>query len=292
MLQEKQLKLGVLNIKIHPHTPLMYIDLLNDIFINKHEVQLRGTEWGIPSNFTEFKEFDKLDGMFGNFYRFLQIDDNQPWIDLIKGMPIQDEKGNPIPQVDSFKKPNTKDVWFIFFPKKHRIIFDMKNISHRMIQAFFKQQFAQERIVNKYGPVDVIIEASDEAIEKILSIPIMTSLNISISKPNPDDLDGYESRLKDKLDRIHAAKFTEEYKARKGETLLPDKDLQMLMRVARGNGSVYAEGYDYNNKKIVESTQPHPLVIVDSYDQKNTTFLHGLFQAAIRALNQVKITSE
>lgn len=290
MKKSKKLTFGVLNIKIHPHTPNMYVELMNEVFEHKQEVQIRGSDWGIPSSIEMMDDQDALEGLYGKFYRFLQIDENQPWLDLIKGATIKDDDGNPIPQVDSHKKPNTKDVWFAFFPKKHRLIFDAKMISPNMAKAFFDQQFRQDYITNKYGSVDVIIESSFEAIDKILAIPMITNLQIIISKPNPDDFDGHESRFKARLDTIGASKVTEEYKARKGETLRPDDEIRTHMNIARSNGSVRAEGYDLADQKIVESTDPHPLIVVDTYDPNNMTFIGGFIEGAKRVLMQIQNT--
>lgn len=288
MGKEKKLTFGVLNIKIHPHAPQMYSDMMNEVFKSKHEVQIHGPHWGIPSILSDIEDKKSLDGMYGKFYRFLQIDENQPWLDLIKGTHIEDEEGNPIPQVAAHKKPNTKDVWFVFFPKNHRLIFDAKLITPRMAKTFFDQQFRQEYISNKYGSVDVLVESSTEAIDKIIAMPTITNLYISISKPNPDDFHGAESRFKARLDKIGASKLTEEYKSEKGHSLRPDDELKTLMNIARANGMVRAEGLDMANKKIVESTDPHPLIIDDSYDPNKTTFLNAFIDASRRALIQIK----
>jgi hypothetical protein len=122
-------------------------------------------------------------------------------------------------------------------------------------------------ITTEFGITDIHVESSRETIEKILQLPKLAFLEVQIALPNPDDSGKSDeekvlARMLDEGARVVNEKKT----AFKGQTLVPDETTKLMMKVATSNGKVYAEGYDEGEKRVIESTQSHPLKDKDYYD--------------------------
>jgi len=72
---------GALNIKIHPHSPDKYANLFRAVFDSVYSVKIRGTDWGTPGWMDELISGRPIEGLYGEFYRFLNIDPLDPWFD-------------------------------------------------------------------------------------------------------------------------------------------------------------------------------------------------------------------
>ncbi len=275
MAPPKTLVMGALNIKIHPHSPELYVSLMNDVFEMGEPVKIRGSDWGVLNYIREITADDPLEGMFGEFYRFLQINPDDPWLDIKKRIPLKDEKGEPIPQVEESKKPNMKEVEFVFYPRYHRLFYDAKSFSPNMAKIFWAELFHNEKIRKKYGTVDVEVESSEEVIERILKIPSLTKLDISITRPNGDVLSDQEEEILKRMEKQKIRRLHETMTSPKEDGIEPDDKTIALMKVATSNGRVDAVGYA-GEERVEESTRPHPYIERDKYDPEKTTLLRAM----------------
>jgi len=152
-----------------------------------------------------------IDTIYGAFVRYTYIDQNVPWWDSEAGKELIDEEGNPIPQVQSGKGPNKKDVFFAFSLEHHKLLIDSKNISIFQLQRAIATMLSNEKIVNSLGRINVTVIPAQDAIEKVLSIHRVNKISYKLTIPNPDimgthslETDCYNSRaLKNLLRRIH-----------------------------------------------------------------------------------------
>jgi hypothetical protein len=271
----RKLVVSALNIKIHPHTPELYIDLFNSLFTSVKSVKIRGADYGTPGWISEVVPGRPLDGLQGEFYKFLSIDPRDPWFDERSREVIEiddDEDELPVPE---HLKPNLHKVRFVFYPKKHRLFFDSQKFSPNNARKLLVALCSFTEITDKYGHVDVEVESSREAIERILEIPAKTKLEIRISLPNPDDTSDDEQRVLDRLLSQNARTIEESYTGVKEEGLIPNEDTKTLMRVAQSNGYVKATGYD-GDKRIERSTLDHPLVEPEFYNPETTSRMQTL----------------
>ncbi|MDD2466144.1 MAG: DUF4747 family protein [Desulfobulbus sp.] len=274
MARSRVLRVGALNIKTHPHSESGYSSLLTDVFTIGKSVKIRGSSWGMLGTFQSDKDNDKI-VHFGTIYKFLNIDPKDPWLNTLTKMPVKDKEGRIVQPIAENLKPNLKEIFYIFYPKHHRMFFESDLLPPKMAMHLMESLFRQKSIVNKYGNVDVEIETSIEAVEKILAIPILNKLEIKISKPNPGDVldEDDEAKVFKRFDRVKARKLSEKWDSHKGQGLEPDEDIKMLMRVASSNGLITAEGLGANEQKITESTQSHPRIMKDRFNPDTQTEL-------------------
>jgi len=267
MARRRIMRIGALNIKTHPHSDDLYKDLLNDVFSSGRGMKILGSTWGMIGSLQEDKDNDKTI-LFGTIYKFLNIDPNEPWLNLETREVVKDENGKFVQPISENLKPNLKEIYYVFYPNKHRMFFESDILSPGMAIKLMDSLFSQEKIRKKYGIVDVEIETSTEAIVKILSIHNLSKLEIKISKPNPGDVldEDDEAKVFKRFEKIKARKLNEQWTGEKDKGLDPDDEMKMLMRVASSNGSVTAEGYGIDDQKVTESTKSHPRIIKDDYD--------------------------
>lgn len=171
MVHKKTLTVGVINIKVFPHTTDRYVKLFKDLFDLGPQGKIRGSDWGMPGYLHEFIQEAPNEGLYGAFFRFLNIDPQRPWIDLKQRRPLETEEGEAIPQIPDNLKPNFKETLFVFLPQHHRFFFDAKSFSPNSAATLLQALFGHEAIKNEYGHVEVVVESSEEVIERILKIP-------------------------------------------------------------------------------------------------------------------------
>lgn len=280
-----KMEIGILNIKTHPHEPQKYANLFNDLFKIEEPVKIHGTVWGVPRYINVITTDKPEEGLMGTFYKFTQINPSDPWLDLKKRETILNAEGEAIPQVDSSKKPNAKEIEFAFYPDGHLFFFNHKMMSPGYAQKMIQNLCGRQEIKRVYGTVDVEIVSSSEAIEKILKIPSLTKLNITFSRPNADVLSGRKRKLLEKMENEKVRRLNQEMISEKGEGIIPDDDTKALMDLATTNGRVFAVGYD-GETRVEESTDPYPEVIRETYDPEKTTFLRALVNCSSEALSR------
>ena len=189
----------------------------------------------------------------------------------------------PVPE---YLKPHLRKIIFVFYPKKHRLFFDMHKFSPNNARRLLSALFSHDTIVKNFGHVDVEVETSKEAIEKILEIPSKTKLEIKISLPNPDDISEEEQRVIDRLKNQNARTVKETYTSTKEEGLKPDHETITLMRVVKSNGYVHVTGYE-GEKKIEKSTLDHPLFEQEYYNPDTTTTKDALLGLSGRLMASI-----
>jgi hypothetical protein len=221
----------------------------------------------------------------GEFYRFLQIDPKKAWLDLRSREVIVDDRGKPIPQVDNYRKPNTREVAFVFNLKHHRLFYDAKAITPGNMKRLLDGLFKEPNIIKKYGTVDVEIESSREVIERILKIPSLTKLEISFTRPNGDDVSEQRARFLDRLEKQGIRRIEQVATSPKTEGIKPDIETIALMDLAVSNGKVNAVGYA-GEERVEESTVPHPLIIRENYVEEEKSLLQALAEQGEYFINR------
>lgn len=279
---------GVLNIKTHPHSPQKYHDLFNDIFRHGRSVRIKGDIWGAIGSLTSLDSTQSLEGLYGVIYRFTKIDNSKPWYDEKKRVEVDaGEEGEFVPDLGNMQ-PNSKRSVFIFYPKQHRLVFEANNFSSNSARQLFAGLFSLEKIFEKYGDVEVVVESSSDTIKRILRIPSITKLEIDFTLPNPDEIgDDIRERLQERMRNENCKRLIEIKRASKDEGLSPDEETVALMNLAKSNGWVAAEGYDADSKKVEESTYDHPLQDSIEYSPELTSGREVIQMLSAKLLGQV-----
>lgn len=261
MPKARTMKIGVINIKTQPHSTQKYIKLFKYAYDKNIIGKIRGDDYGIFGSLITQKDKDYEVIVHGTIYKYLNIEAKGNWLDIIRRNPIDADDGDT-PDIPEHLKPNRKDIEYAFYPKKHRFFFDSQYITPGSMQKLIRSICSDPGIVKKFGAVDVVIETKKEAINKILNIPVISSIKIDFTIPNDDDLDDLEDEVLERIKAQKARRYKESMSSTDEDGLLPDSTTIAKMHIARSNGKVVAEGYEGENK-IVQSTIDHP--VKDSY---------------------------
>lgn len=286
MARPRTISICALNIKVHPHSPEHYADLLRDVFRLNRAVEFRANHYAMLGTLHSVDRKAPEDGMHGHLFRFLDFDRSQPWLNLEEHKAAE-EKDLRAVRIPEHLKPNLLTFEYLFLPKHHRFFFECKSGKAAMSPASAKKivdlQFKHPEILKKYGDVDVIVEPAREQLERIFAIPKLTKLHFIISRPNPDDQDEFEARVLRRLNIQNAARYEESLTSIKGHRLQPDEETKSLATVASSNGVVEGYGKDAEGRPIRESTVDHPLIENASYNPEVQTS-HGAFVAKAREM--------
>jgi hypothetical protein len=287
MARLKKIEAAALNIKIHPHSTSRYIQLFAEVLKFGEHVKIRDRYYGTIGWLRPLDKKDQEQGIEGEIYKYLNIDPTQRWFNKRNRKAVKFDGKTDIPPVPEELKPHLQEIYFIFYPKNHRLIFEANKFSPTSALRLFEGLINSSKMKKVFGSADVHIESSNEAIEKILKLSRLAFLEIKIAIPNPDDNTSDEKRVLGRMEKENAKTMLERKTSFKGGSLTPDKDTKILMRVARSNGSVYAEGYNEQDQRVKESTAPHPLIGKEYYDSNVSTIYDTFKILAKKMLSQI-----
>ena len=280
MSRSQIMRVAAVNIKTQPHTPAGYIKLFKTVYELEKPGKIRGFDWGMIGSVHEDDDFDDTMVIYGRFFRFMNIDPEAAWLDTKKLEPIDAKDSKKFIIIPDNLKPNLRIIPYIFFPNIHRLFFDCRYLSTGSMLHLLKVFFEQEKVFKEVGNVDIIIESTKEAIEKIISIPRLMKLEIVYTRPNGDDLGSLAQRFHDRMENQGIRKLEETATALDKDGIKADAETIALMNVARSEGKVSAKGYDKEDKKISVSTENHPLVEQIRYQKDRENEINVLYMAA------------
>lgn len=287
MAKEKKVEVGALNIKVQPHPPGIYVAIFEFL---KDEGIIGGIYGDARGMIGSFAAVDEDENIYsGEILRFTNIDPRKPWLNLQTRKAIVTNDGKPIPQVDGDKRPNYRPSTFAFIPKHHRFFFNTSEISPRSAKKMLEIMFSHSSCISRFGHIDVELETSHEAIDKILKIQALKSIEIKITRPNADSVESergrFNKRMEDQGIRTYEVNLST---GRGGGTIKPDDGTKELMRVANSEGSVRGRGYDSDDRPILVSTEKHPLIEVAYYDSDKGTFIGGFLEGARNLMRKIR----
>lgn len=279
MARIRKTEIGAVNIVTHPHSPQGYDNLLSDACNGFYYGKIRGLDGGVIGEKTDWSGRSE-DMVAGYFWRFVNLDSTAPWANL-RTRKEQDPAKTPV--IPPELKPHLRKEGFVFFPKGHRLFFCAKTFAPGSVERMLKSIFSTQVIADKYGEVDVHLETSQEAIETILGMERLSSVELFISLPNADELDD-EARFKARMDDLNAKKQDLKLTAGKGQSITPDEELKTQMVIARSNGYVKANGYSKADERLEISTRSHPFKHGVEYDPSQENFMEVLRREAIHLI--------
>lgn len=286
MAQDRTLVIAGLNIVTHPHSPQGYVDLLRALFAMKRPVTLRTTQKIMLGELLPLTRGQPTEGMFGRFYRFDQIDPESPWFNVVSHEAATDEEMAAV-SIPSHLKPNLVTFDFVFFPQGHRLYFvskyDKYATSPGSIRKLFATLVEQESIVQRFGKVEITVLPDHHQLRRILSLHRLAKLTIDVIRPNPDDNSDEDEEVFRRLASQGARRVTQILTAEPRETIRPDRDTEVLARVASHNGKVLAIGYRLDGTREDLSTVARPWKEAIGYDPNIQTGPNALIEFAARA---------
>lgn len=247
-----------------PHSPERYVELFRKAYRLREAVKIRGDYYGM---------FGALrigeDVVEGYFYKFFNLDVLQDWFNVNKSQQAEPQELAEI-RVPDHLKPHHQSIRFFFYPKRHRLIFVAKDqkesLSPKMAKLLLERLFADQRLMQAFGEIEITIEPSREQLKKIFAIPKLKVLTIEVVPPNPDDLEDAEREVMERMNAEQAQKMTLQLTSKHPKGLQPDAEHRALAHVAQSNGKVTARGTNQAGEIVNLSTQSHPLIAPVHYD--------------------------
>jgi len=255
--KDKQFKFNVLNIKITSDKLVKeanYQKLFEESFDNKRIGQISGDNQGIIRQLFHDKENGFL---YGIFCRFVKIE-NQA-LDINSLEIVDFEIGKNL-------FPNPKEASFVFFPDLHRIgIYGGAKISLLTLQRMLTSIFNDPKKKNK---VDVYVEQSADAFERILKAKMMSKVHIEITPSNADINKSATLFMDKEVKGMNAGKVSTDITPNAKGTLNAkgSRVLKGMFGLAKSNGFVRATIINKQERKEVINTSSHPELFIAAAD--------------------------
>jgi len=282
-MRDQKLTIGAINITAHPHpTPRIYAELLLDAYRLKAQVPIRGDAGGILCSAFESDPGDEKSWVSGEIAKFLNIDLEQPWFDLVEFDEANEEEAKKI-SIPEHLKPNLTKIEYILVPELHILFFEVAHhgnkITPSMALKFFRRLFSADSIVAKYGPIETTVVPKREVVDAILDSNSIRELNLVITRPNNDDLGSAEQKLLQELDEQGSREMKVSHKTQPGKFLKPNGKLKTLGKIAAKNGVLSAQVKDDRGVTSPLSTIDHPELQTVFYNPNTETFMDAFRKA-------------
>lgn len=212
---------------------------------------------------------DPEQGIFGYFYRFVNIDPTDPWFD-IERHEVADKADVAQVRIPAKLKPNLEEIPYLFDIKKHRLFFKSGGtgaaVSPGIVLALIEHLAQLPRITKRFGDVDATIITEQGTLKQLLSWPVLKTISVTLKRPNPtefdDDVEFYE-RLERRGLKLEEHKFV---KAPEAETITPDEEMLAMFKRAIDDGTYTQRGLDEDGELKTASASEYPMKESFSYD--------------------------
>lgn len=289
MARKRAIYLSVLNLTLHQHSAERYVQLLR--FIRRH--QIKSKYHGDRHAIIGFLGRPNENGDFvrGQIFSFIELDVAEQWLNTETSKPAENEELDSI-NIPEHLKPGMRIFSFIFFPKKHRLVFETrssegKSLGPESARKLFEIFLKAPKVIKEFGAGEVTIEPRKDALDKVLGIPKLKQLSIFITRPNPDDNESIEAIVKERMSNQNLQSFEEQLKAESGQSINPDEHTKNLASVAESNGYVEGKGKDGDGNPIDESTRDHPLRERAEYDPDTQTAFGVILEKAREIMRSI-----
>lgn len=285
MPRNRTLYVSALNIALHRHGPQIYVDLLGFIKDKKIRARFHGDRHAIIGYFDRPEGQEETSAEIkGQILTFVEIDPNEPWLNFETGKRAEDDDLDGM-SVPDHLKPGMRIYNFVLFTRKHRIVFESRTAEGHSLgpanaRRIFEVLLKNPEVIEQFGPCEVTIEPTEDALENILSIKRLEFLELHFTRPNPDDNEDDAEEIRRRMDEQNADTYKQQLSAPKGESLSPDDQTRRHARVAASNGYVNGRGKDAANDPVNESTRAHPLRKRAEFNPETQTAFDALLTKA------------
>jgi len=258
---------GVLNVRIHPHSPERYASFIEDLFDLREAVRLRGDRYGMLS-LIDRKE--RRDGFItGIITTFINIEFEGRWFDTSDMKDATEEQVSRV-SIPENLHPNAASFYFEFDTVDHKLYFQTysegKVLTVNQAHALFEGLADDPKIFAKYGPVQITVVQSKSGLDALFNLPVIKEIKITIYKPNPDIFaDDFEEQIEAHLAQANSQRVTVAYEAEPGKSVNPTDEIRQISEVALENGEVEVRGRDAKGA-VTKSTEQQPKIIHDKFD--------------------------
>lgn len=289
MSRERRVTIAGLNIVAHPHNPDIYRRLIRAVFRLRKPISVRGEQSLLISHFTISRD-DPRSYISGTLARFTNISSELSWFDL-HTMEEAEEKELDRINIPEGLRPNFSPFYFLFDPVSHIFVFETRyknsTISPHTVNKYFTELLNDKRIAEEFGSVKASLISDHAELEKIFSSTHIQEVKILVNRPNPDGLDGFDTRFEERLKAMHAQSAQITYKSTPDQSLKLDKATKAIADLASRNGRVDVKGHDAAGLPVNASTEEIPLLFSKAFQTDAISLIH-FTEAAREFISKVK----
>lgn len=261
MARPRGYQVGCINSRVHTkHAPDEYLELWR-VFARARAPYVWPSSLAVMIGEAVRRTNEPTDGMFGHFYRFIHLDRDAGWFNILEHKPAEREDLAQI-RIPANLQPNLRMLPYYFDINRHRLYFISKGagaaLSPGQVERLLKSLAEHENVVQRFGAVDIQIATEIDSVESLLRWPVLRNLSITLERPNATDFEDDERALRH-LKALGARREVREYaKADDVGTLKPNEEMQAMARVAADNGRVHVEGTDPEGVSRGADSQHYP----------------------------------
>jgi Domain of unknown function (DUF4747) len=281
MARQRGFEVQCINIRVHTsHTPEEYEALWKAVGRLRAPIVWR-TGVALMIGESAKRQAPPSNGFYGQFYRFVQINHDDPWFDISKHKPAEAEDLAKV-SIPANLRPNLQQTPYFFDIHKHRLYFIARSgadsLSAVAVKKLLESLVAFHTVVERFGRVDLTIATERDDVQKLLEWPVLRRLKITLERPNPTDYEDEEAVFRH-LNAIGVKSETRDYhRADDRPTIRPDDEMKGLAAVAGDNGEVEVTGTDPDGRRRTANSQDYKWSLKRTYDQRHQTLTEAFLQ--------------
>ncbi|MCO5152840.1 MULTISPECIES: DUF4747 family protein [unclassified Shinella] len=267
MARRIKVSVGIVNIRLHPHSQEIYSSFIHDVYRLKQPFNIHGDRYAMISMLDRSGEdSNEVSGIITTFTR---IETDGAWFDAANLQEATDNQVSEINIPDNLY-PNAASFYFLLDTKEHKIYVQQyskgKQITSNSVLKYFRKAADNLEMLAKYNSAKISIVQSTEGLEALFNLKKINEIKITILKPNSDIFaDDFEAKVEAHLAETHAQKLVLTYDAEPGQSIVAGKDIRAVSTAALENGSVQVKGRDETGA-VTRSTEEFPKILQDTYD--------------------------
>jgi len=267
MARRIKVSVGIINIRLHPHSPEIYSNFINDVYKLKQPINVHGDRYAMISMLDRSSEgSNEVSGIITTFTR---IETDGGWFDAAN---LQEATENQVSEINIPDNlyPNAATFYFVFDTKEHKIYVQQyskgKQLTSNSILRFFRKIADNLEILTKYNSAKISIVQSTAGLDALFNLKKINEIKITLLKPNSDIFaDDFEAQIEAHLAETHTQKLVLTYDAEPGQSIVPNTEIRTVSSAALENGSVQVKGRDETGA-VTRSTEEFPKILQDTYD--------------------------
>lgn len=263
MARPSKLEVAAINIRIPSDKDRNYASLISAVTDLHAGVKIMG------HTYLAMTHFNPETGT-GTLSKYSEIDVDGDWFDVLNFDVASPEMVDGVVIPDRLR-PNLQTFDFILDSELHVIAFEAysesNSLSATSVRRYLETTFKREEITRVFGRVEADIVNSIDEVERIIGLPNLKELKITIRLPNPDGaspdlLDEIEEALREQ----NAEELENKIKSRDEDGLKPNERTRKMALIAVDNGEVRAKSI-VNGVMADHSTDEKPLKETDTYNR-------------------------
>lgn len=191
MAKERTFYVSRINVVIHPHSVVRYVDLWRTAFRSRRAVEIGASFKGLIGSAHPVERNNFAAGIQGEFYKYFDLDPAGDWFNLESAKAAEPEDLVEL-NIPAKLKPDLTLFNYLFVPARHRLIYesktaDGKSLGPLRMEKLLRQIFAGPTVQERFGTVEVTAIPRKNSLDVLYSIPRLSTITIDIRKPNADD---------------------------------------------------------------------------------------------------------